>query len=371
MKINIYTENNVDKNDKIGSTKYLKQINQYYSDLGHEVKFKIIEAPEFSKIDKLKSIFQLITNKIPVQIYKRRNLNILCDGDINIVENIYIAESIVNKNECVLLAQDSMSRLQISLANAEKNIAKRIYYSISTLAYYNLEKNIYNDFKKVIFVSNEDKKYVDSQFNLQNTDIMEIGIDKKELDYDENLCKNIKDKYGDYILFTGNMNYPPNRQACELLIKEIYTKINKDINLLLVGIGSEVFNNEANCVFGLGMVESLSEYIRESKAYVSPLISGSGMKNKILEAMAQEAVVIASDKSIEGINGLKDKINFIYAKDVDMFIDKINNLEMYNLSKIKSEAKQFILENQLFEVKNNKILSQFIEVENDKSIDCN
>jgi glycosyltransferase involved in cell wall biosynthesis len=50
-----------------------------------------------------------------------------------------------------------------------------------------------------------------------------------------------------------------------------------------------------------GEVNSLDEYYKDSKIFVSPLFNGSGMKNKIIQAMAFGLPIIANKESISGI----------------------------------------------------------------------
>lgn len=372
MDIHFYTENNIQHNNKVGSTKYIKQLKKYYKEVHNiNMNFFYYELPKPTFFKKILALLNLILSNIPVQIQLRKDANYKLENskeDLVFIESLYLAPFVKNKKNAVLLAQDSLSRLQFSIAKGQKNIFKKIYYAISGLAYLSLEEQLYKEFKKVVFVSKSDIKYVESQIETGNYELLEVGLNTEELyTYnDENLMKKIKNQFNNYIIFTGNMSYPPNDEAAQRLINEIFPVIknnHKDLKLLLVGLGSEKYNAPDKSVIGLGIVSSLKEYIHCSNAYVSPLLSGSGMKNKILEALAQGSLVIATGKSIEGINGLTDGFNFLRADTNSEIITKIdwvikNNHES---NRIKNQGCDFVLQNHIFNNKNKEKLDSFLK----------
>lgn len=371
MNISFYTENDVTQNNKVGSTKYIKQIVNYYEELNNcSIELKIIEKPKSNIFMKVIGMFYLLFFNVPFQIYLRKKNGTKIENaneELTLIESIYLAPFVTSPGNSILLAQDSLSRLQFSIAETKKSFLSRIYYIISGFAYLLLEKKIYKKFKKVFFVSNQDKQYVASQFGYENLDVLEIGLDKQDLCISNNkeLEENIFSEYGEYIIFTGNMNYPPNQYGCEVLVNEIFPVIKKmhpNLKLLLAGIGSEKYTNIESNVVGLGKVKSLKEYIYCSQIYVSPLFSGSGMKNKVLEALAQQSVVIATPKSVEGIGRLYENIHYLKAETVTEIIKGIEEVlnHSQDYKEIKEAGYQYILENHMFSVKNKEKLNELI-----------
>ena len=61
--------------------------------------------------------------------------------------------------------------------------------------------------------------------------------------------------------------------------------------------------------------------------YISPVFEGSGMKNKILQALSIGVPIIASQTSVDGIDGMKDGYNYILCDDKpDNWVKKILKL---------------------------------------------
>ncbi|WP_417898701.1 glycosyltransferase family 4 protein [Bacillus haimaensis] len=371
MRIKFYTENNLEHNNKVGSTKYIKQIKEYYL-TEHKIDMEIIPVnkPKTNILIKFIAFINLIFNTIPVQITYRQkaNRNIETNNsELTFIEGIYLGPFVSDKNNCILLAQDSLSRLQFSIASQTKKIFKKLYYIISGYSYLMLELNLYKKFKKVIFVSGEDLKYIESQGDFKNLELLEIGLDFEDL-YESNsvpLLEDITKRYGEYIIFTGNMTYPPNRDAAKILVEKIFPLIrekNITVKLLLVGIESEKFNDPTNNIYGIGKVESIKEYIGGSQLYISPLFSGSGMKNKILESFAQKTLTLASPKSVEGIKSLENNYHYIKCETHNEFsekvIDILKNPKKYK--QIEDLGYKFVKEKHLFTIKNAKNLGSYL-----------
>lgn len=111
------------------------------------------------------------------------------------------------------------------------------------------------------------------------------------------------------LIFTGVMNYGPNVSAMLHFCRNILPLIKAQVPetaLYIVGRHTHpdivALGNEGNGVTVTGEVEDIRPYFDRALIYVSPIISGSGIKNKILEAWAMERPVVATSMSCEGIN---------------------------------------------------------------------
>jgi len=184
------------------------------------------------------------------------------------------------------------------------------------------EISTYRNFKnRVYFVSSKDSKYVNKLHPEISTSFIPNGVD---IDY----FKKLNDKYEkNSIIFTGNMSYAPNKDAVFFLLYEVLPLVKReilDIKVYIVGINAdkEFRNIKMKNVIIKGFVEDIREWIDKAEIFVSPLRFGSGIKNKVLEAMAMEKVVIGSDISFEGIEG---KENIYIKADINPkdFAEKI------------------------------------------------
>jgi len=92
-----------------------------------------------------------------------------------------------------------------------------------------------------------------------------------------------------------------------------------------------------------GEVDDAKAFINQHPITIVPLLSGSGMRVKILEGMALSRVVISTSIGMEGIDA-KDKIEIIKADTPEDFANNLhwilNDKEEQN--KIASNARKYI-----------------------------
>jgi glycosyltransferase involved in cell wall biosynthesis len=109
------------------------------------------------------------------------------------------------------------------------------------------------------------------------------------------------------LVFTGVMNYRPNGDAAHFLCMEILPLV-KDVipeaKVQLVGSEppDDVRALAGNGVVVTGTVPDVRPFVHRATAYVSPLRFGTGVKNKILAALAMGKAVVATPESCAGLD---------------------------------------------------------------------
>ncbi len=128
------------------------------------------------------------------------------------------------------------------------------------------------------------------------------------------------------VVFVGNMEYPPNREAVELIATKIAPIVCKEVDnvkFLIIGRYLERINSP-NLIF-TGTVEDVFELLAISDVAIAPLFRGSGTRLKILEYLACGLPVISTTKGVEGLN-LKNGISVIIEDDLNEFAKSIVKL---------------------------------------------
>jgi glycosyltransferase involved in cell wall biosynthesis len=108
------------------------------------------------------------------------------------------------------------------------------------------------------------------------------------------------------IVFVGAMSYPPNIAAMRYLTEEVLPILRRTrphAHLTIVGRdpSTEVWDMASEAVEVTGEVEDVRPYLAGSALFVAPMVSGSGIKNKVLEAMAMARPVVATPLGVEGL----------------------------------------------------------------------
>ena len=147
-------------------------------------------------------------------------------------------------------------------------------------------------------------------------------------------------------VFFGNLDYEPNIKAC-LVIEEAAKMLKgrgleKDIEITVAGRNisySLKRRLEREKIRVESPVEDMYELVRKHDLAVMPMVSGSGMQSKVLEAIAWGVVVLTTDRAARPV-GLTRDIEYIRidsAKDmVERIIDIVNG--KYDCESIRAVA---------------------------------
>ncbi len=125
------------------------------------------------------------------------------------------------------------------------------------------------------------------------------------------LSRNIdlKTKFeSDYLIFTGSLNYAPNVDAVNFIVKEIWPEISErfaKLKLLIVGRNPdpqlvELCNTNPR-IFIHANVADVFSFIEKSKLVICPMFLGGGLKNKVLEALICYTPVVTNKEGATGI----------------------------------------------------------------------
>lgn len=184
------------------------------------------------------------------------------------------------------------------------------------------EHKVFNAFGNGIIITKNDRDYL--SFNAKNSvEIIPNGIDhhffspvEKEKDID--------------ILFAGNMNYPPNIDAVLYFVKNVLPIVritNPDINFYIVGAtpSPKIKRLASRNVIITGWVNDIREYYSRAKVFIAPMQIGTGLQNKILEAMSMAVPCVISSLAQCGI-GAKSPMEILVADDPVKFSEFINKI---------------------------------------------
>lgn len=220
----------------------------------------------------------------------------------------------LNKTKVIFFEADALAMFYNRGRILTDSFLKKIHYFFQEKAIKKLEKRIYSKVDKIFFVSEVDKNYVMKYYNSSKIKTIKLGVpfyEKKKV-FDSN--KKIFN-----IGFSGIMDYEPNVLAVEYIINELMPLLDmevKDYKIHIIGKNPKNEWYETNMykngkLIITGFLEDINSYISMLDIYISPLFLGSGMKNKILQAMSLGVPIVASLISIEGINELQHNKNFL------------------------------------------------------------
>lgn len=206
------------------------------------------------------------------------------------------------------------------------NPIHRLYDVTQSAIIARIERAAYSLMDKVLFVSEVDMRY--AMEDIGGTAAfasIPIGVDVTAVKEDTAIATDVR------IGFSGIMTYVPNKLCVEYILHQIVPNLNSisiKWNVFLIGKNpAKEWETEASNVIVTGFVDDICVALSRLDIYVSPLFLGTGMKNKIIQAMGVGVPIIASVVSAEGIDGLVHGENcFICGENPVEWIEAIRKL---------------------------------------------
>ena len=250
-------------------------------------------------INRLGRVFDLIQMETPLLL--------------PVMENIQpeIAKKII------LFPHDSMGLLTKRRIEQEKSGLTRLALRVDYRKILKYESIYYPQAQKVVFVSDVDARFTKNLNRSIVTDWIPNGVN---IDY---FIPGREAQEPCSLVFTGNMDYAPNADAALFLLEKIYPEVKKSVNQIRIYLcgrnpGKNLLkHHNGRDIRITGFVDDIRPFVQRASLFVSPLRYGSGLKNKVLEAMAMGKPVLASPVSSEGISGLENDRNIIQMTDLE------------------------------------------------------
>ncbi len=184
------------------------------------------------------------------------------------------------------------------------------------------EHAIFSDFDNKTIISAPDRDLIPHPANNQII-VVPNGVDH------EYFKPVVREKDFD-VVFTGNMGYPPNVNAAEYLISEIIPIVRNKIpgvTVMLAGATPHqrvlALANEKIRV--TGWVEDMRECYATSKIFIAPMRIGTGLQNKLLEAMSMGLPCITSVLANQAL-GAAENSEILVGRSPEEFADHIIRL---------------------------------------------
>ncbi|TZG00271.1 glycosyltransferase family 4 protein (plasmid) [Chryseobacterium panacisoli] len=195
---------------------------------------------------------------------------------------------------------------------------------------FNEEINNLSKFDKVITIS-EDEHLVFKRFLGEKV----INIPPSFTPHFE---KNNSDKKYD-LIFVGSENIF-NIQSMQWFFDRVYPLLPKNIHMIIIGRICKHFK-EREGVKLVEFAENLEEYYHQSKIAICPMLEGTGIKIKVIEALSYGLPVIGTERAIDGFPS-KTSNGCLVTDNPEFFRDQIMSLlqdeSSYQEIKIQAEA---------------------------------
>jgi glycosyltransferase involved in cell wall biosynthesis len=241
-------------------------------------------------------------------------------------------------------------------STADGNPLKKRYLDIQARKLRAFEKEALGKVDTVLAISREDEGFIHQLQPAARTIIVPAGMDideKKPVIQPQELS----------LFFIGALDWLPNLQGLEWFLKDVWPQVHAafpDLKFHIAGkkMPAQFHTFTSQNVVAHGEVPSSVDFINSHSVLLSPLVSGSGVRIKIIEAMAMGKVVLSTSVAAEG-SGAEDGEQLVIANDTEGFIRQIRRLqtEAGLAQRLSRSARDFALDH----FQNKKVIARLLD----------
>ena len=132
------------------------------------------------------------------------------------------------------------------------------------------------------------------------------------------------------LFFLGSLDWMPNREGIEWFLENFKQELTDgELRVRFYVAGNDIperFDDYEvlGKIFIQGEVDDALEFVNSKSVMIVPLLSGGGMRVKIVEGMAMQKCIISTSLGAEGIN-FENGVNILIANDQYEFYDAIKH----------------------------------------------
>ena len=132
------------------------------------------------------------------------------------------------------------------------------------------------------------------------------------------------------LVFVGNMSYAPNIESAIYLANEVLVQLHQthpNAKLLIAGASpsKEVKALASSTVTVSGWMEDIRSAYASGKIFIAPMTIGTGLQNKLLEAMAMGIPCVTSTLANNALEATHNK-DLLICTSTDSYVSQINRL---------------------------------------------
>ena len=216
------------------------------------------------------------------------------------------------------------------------------------------ERHVFDFFDEKIIITEVDRELIPHSEN-EHIHVIANGVD-----FDKYACQSCPKEYD--LIFAGNMGYAPNIEAAEYLCREVLPLLleeKPDLKLAICGANPSVrvLNLRSRNVTVTGWVDDMSEWYAKSRIFIAPMHLGTGLQNKLLEAMSMKLPCITSPLAGRPLKGVENGKEIIVCSTTTGYAEAVlqllENEESYQ--EIAENGFQFVKRNYNWETINQKL----------------
>jgi len=247
--------------------------------------------------------------------------------DIIQFEGLFVSQYLaaVRKNSDAILiyrAHNIENQIWERLALQKNDPFKKSYLKMHAKRIKNYELEQLNNFDGIAVFTEQDKSTLLEYGTKIPIEILPLGINLNHYKPDFS-----KTEFPS-LFFLGSLDWLPNREGIEWFLENFHKELTEgDLRVRFYVAGNDIPESFDDYevmgkIFIQGEVDDALEFLNSKSIMIVPLLSGGGMRVKIVEGMAMQKCIISTSLGAEGIN-YENGTNILIANNQDEFYEAI------------------------------------------------
>jgi len=240
----------------------------------------------------------------------------------------------------------------------ETNLLKKWYINLQNKRLKRLELDGLTKTNAVVTITEADKEYSHKIYPKLNAVNCPTGVNLSE--YNQGIHSKKENKT---IFYFGSMDWMPNQEAVEWFLKNCWSKIQQlhpECRFIIAGRHMPERFRQLNTKL-VKVIENVTDKTAFYSTYdimLVPLLSGSGLRIKIIEGLSYGKAIISTSVGAEGIPAIPGR-DLLIADGTDDFVEAVDLLlkDADKKSELEKNAKNFAAE----QLDNKMITSKLVE----------
>jgi glycosyltransferase involved in cell wall biosynthesis len=243
--------------------------------------------------------------------------------DIIQLEGLFVAPYLAairrnSKAKIIFRAHNIEHQVWQKLAQQKSDPFKRWYLNLLARRIKTYELELLNKFDGIVVFTDQDKNTMLSYGTKIPISVLPIGVDLSLYKPDH-----LKTEFPS-MFFLGSLDWLPNREGIDWFMGNFHKELTAgDLKVKFYVAGHNIPDEFDDYevlgkVFIHGEVDDALEFVNSKSIMIVPLLSGGGMRVKIVEGMAMQKCIISTSLGAEGIR-FENGFNIIIANNTDEF----------------------------------------------------
>lgn len=186
-----------------------------------------------------------------------------------------------------------------------------------------------------VWVVSTDEEYLFSQFCDKKIRLVPIAFNAAIGQPKENTSFDL--------IYVASDN-PHNVRAAQWFFKEVYPLLRSSISICVIGKVGSTIEDRPN-IIKHQFVADLNEYYQRARVAICPMLSGTGVKVKVIEAMSHGLPIVCSRRGVDGLVNKSGNGCLVAEKKADfarLIEELLENQELYR--RVSQEASAYFSE---------------------------